>query len=565
MNEAPATLPSYVWQAPGKRVSVSLSLEVVDLLGLEVMEGFRSLPRRGLEVGGFLLGRTRRDGEGIVVEIDKFDPLECEHAVGPSYLLSATDRKALEGQVRSHRSGGALSLVGFYRSHTRKDFALTMEDADLMSDYFSKPSMVFLLIQMQRGGPPTAGFSIWEGRKGLSMTPYSPFPFRRAALTAGGYEICDRTSVPRPASQNPTEVKSKAPASPDVTRTKSAPGRLLQMQQMLGALHGPPPGTPLPAVRAMPAAPRGPQNPTGARAFSSWTEILSRFLVQARAQSRLGWLFAASILLGAVFAGALHRNAVPGESFRPAQFPPGSPPEASRVASPTTVALPETNPPAQASVAPGTETPRSGTPREERNPSSGYRAREESTSAGIAIARLRSAAVSNSPEPAVLPDPPDVASALPGAAGMSSPLSEILKPRIPQVRDPFVSVTVDLMPKSSGGGILRKLPLIGKRNKRVERADFVPPTPVREAPTVLPAELRNSIQHEVPIDVKVYIDRTGKVKFAELLSEGTGSNRDVASLAVFSARRWEFSPAHVGDETVPSEVVLRFRFGSETH
>src|SRR5436305_10604361 len=102
--EAPLTLSSYVWQAPGKRVSVSLSLEVVDLLSLAVTAGFQSLPRRGLEVGGFLLGTTRREGDAIVVEINKFEPLECEHAVGPSYLLSAMDREALDARVRSHTS-----------------------------------------------------------------------------------------------------------------------------------------------------------------------------------------------------------------------------------------------------------------------------------------------------------------------------------------------------------------------------------------------------------------------------------------------------------------------------
>jgi len=165
----------------------------------------------------------------------------------------------------------------------------------------------------------------------------------------------------------------------------------------------------------------------------------------------------------------------------------------------------------------------------------------------------------------VLPDPPELASGIPGGADLLSRESEILKTRTPQIADGFVSVTVDRLPKSNGSGLLRKLPLIGKHYKRSDRADFVPPTPVREVPTVVPPELRHRIQQEVPIDVKVYVDRAGKVKFAELLSQGTGSNRDLASLAVFSARRWEFLPAHVGDETVPADVVLRFRFSPDMH
>jgi hypothetical protein len=77
--------------------------------------------------------------------------------------------------------------------------------------------------------------------------------------------------------------------------------------------------------------------------------------------------------------------------------------------------------------------------------------------------------------------------------------------------------------------------------------------------------LRQRAGQEVAIDVKLYVDRAGKVDFAELLSNGTGANRDLASLAVFSSRHWEFSPAHLGDETVPAEVVLRFRFGPDVH
>ena len=61
----------------------------------------------------------------------------------------------------------------------------------------------------------------------------------------------------------------------------------------------------------------------------------------------------------------------------------------------------------------------------------------------------------------------------------------------------------------------------------------------------------------------ISVDRAGKVEFAELLSNGSGPNRDVASLAVFASRHWEFSPAHLGNDSVPAEVVLRFRFGPD--
>ena len=68
------------------------------------------------------------------------------------------------------------SIVGFYRSHTRPDFAITAEDASLFSTYFRNPSDVFLLIKSNDEGPPTGGFIIREEGQILSESPYAQFP-----------------------------------------------------------------------------------------------------------------------------------------------------------------------------------------------------------------------------------------------------------------------------------------------------------------------------------------------------------------------------------------------------
>ena len=46
---------------PGADLKIQLSLDVIVRLGLGVMEGFKLVPRRGLEVGGLLLGRVEQD------------------------------------------------------------------------------------------------------------------------------------------------------------------------------------------------------------------------------------------------------------------------------------------------------------------------------------------------------------------------------------------------------------------------------------------------------------------------------------------------------------------------
>jgi len=48
------------------------------------------------------------------------------------------------------------------------------------------------------------------------------------------------------------------------------------------------------------------------------------------------------------------------------------------------------------------------------------------------------------------------------------------------------------------------------------------------------------------------------VEYAELLSGAL--DRDLAAEAVYAARRWDFAPARMGNEAVPGEVILHFRF-----
>src|SRR5262249_37014240 len=129
-----------------------------------------------------------------------------------------------------------------------------------------------------------------------------------------------------------------------------------------------------------------------------------------------------------------------------------------------------------------------------------------------------------------------------------------LPPPAAVAADPFVSVEVDQLP-TDHRGVLKKLRL---RNE----SPAAPPRPIRQPLPEIPATLRRRIRDMVPIDVNVYVDRNGPVQCAELMSDGTGPNREIASLAVFAARRWQFEPAHQGDDPVPAKVLVRFRFGA---
>ena len=165
----------------------------------------------------------------------------------------------------------------------------------------------------------------------------------------------------------------------------------------------------------------------------------------------------------------------------------------------------------------------------------------------------------------ILPSAREVPAALPVA---TSPAQQVVQeqslaaPTIPVPKaavEPFSTVTFEAVTESHLGGVMDKMPLL-RRLRRT--ADFVPPRPVQETTPTVPEELLRTLRTEVPLDVRVYINKSGKVEYAELLSDVTAENRDFASLAVFNARHWEFKPAQSETRVVPGRAMLHYRFGN---
>ena len=172
----------YVWEVPGKWISIELSLDLIDRLQQDVIRGFGSLPRRGAEVGGILLGTVTAAGR--VVRVEDYLEVPIEYRRGPSYLLSEPDAKAFEGELAQLRSNAASSSrpIGYFRSHTRDGVGLSQEDLDLVSKYFADPETVILLIRPFGTKPSTAGFYFKEDGQFQSGPPLLEFPFRRRDL-----------------------------------------------------------------------------------------------------------------------------------------------------------------------------------------------------------------------------------------------------------------------------------------------------------------------------------------------------------------------------------------------
>lgn len=201
--------------------SIRLRLSVMNAIQGEVMEGFTAVPRRGAEVGGILLGRMHDNGQEVTIE--DFEPAPCEHRFGPSYHLSPDDVRNFEETLEWFRPGPHrdLSVVGFYRSHTRYGFFLSEEDQKLLSKYFPEPASVFLLIKPLRVQSSVAGFFFWEGGRlredgALAAFPFGLPPVEEEPWIAVPSDAVVETPAPVVAAPEPEPAPPPAPPAPEL-------------------------------------------------------------------------------------------------------------------------------------------------------------------------------------------------------------------------------------------------------------------------------------------------------------------------------------------------------------
>ncbi|MBM3788208.1 MAG: hypothetical protein FJW30_28035 [Acidobacteria bacterium] len=181
------TAPFYTWKPADKPVSVQIPYEIVDRLLLEIMRGFGAVPKRGAEVGGVLLGTVERDGRGFTVRIEDFEPVNCDHAQGPSYLLSDSDRANFAATVGRWQRGHERRIyaVGYYRGHTREGLSLGAEDLALLEEHFPADEAIALVVKPYATKVSVAGIFFREGGQFPADQSYLEFPFRRKELGGG--------------------------------------------------------------------------------------------------------------------------------------------------------------------------------------------------------------------------------------------------------------------------------------------------------------------------------------------------------------------------------------------
>ncbi len=147
------------WSVPQCPFTIQYVPAVLDEIRLAISEAFFSVPRGGAEIGGVLLGHF----ENRRLLISGYAALDCEHATGPSFVLSANDHSRLAELLAAHRGNdSAAHPVGWYHSHTRTEINLSDEDLEIHRRYFPEPWQVALVLKPHTFQPTRGGFFFRE-------------------------------------------------------------------------------------------------------------------------------------------------------------------------------------------------------------------------------------------------------------------------------------------------------------------------------------------------------------------------------------------------------------------
>ncbi len=231
----------YLWEVPGRGVSIEIDYGVIEQIRRQVCAGLRPGERRGLEHGGILLGAVE-GGDKPWVRIQAVEAVPCAHSEGPSYVVRGETRERFEEALARLKSGAGLRPVGFYRGHTRPGLVLDSNDHELLDRYFPDDGAVALLVKPFTTRAPVAGFFFRENGAFRTDTSYKEFPFRREELgggTAGEHETeaevsarfltDDLTAEPWRGGKFSAEAESQPDGKP-VTDTTVVPKRTLKLR-----------------------------------------------------------------------------------------------------------------------------------------------------------------------------------------------------------------------------------------------------------------------------------------------------------------------------------------------
>ena len=219
-----------VWTAPGGSATVTYSLPLFHEIDFAVNEGYRKISHGGVEVGGLLFGSLEKDG----ARIEAFRPIACDHASGPSFVLSDGDLERLMVQLDAAASDpelASLKPVGWFLSRTRSPLQLMEREMVLFDYFFAEPGMLAVMVKPERFQPTRFTFLVRD-REGKVARGAGPPPVI-LPLPGRGTSSADLSvpAIPAPAvnSAAPQPVESPNPpeAPPEAQVEAAAPPDIL--------------------------------------------------------------------------------------------------------------------------------------------------------------------------------------------------------------------------------------------------------------------------------------------------------------------------------------------------
>ncbi|MGH9582789.1 MAG: hypothetical protein ACRD4O_07635, partial [Bryobacteraceae bacterium] len=228
------------WTHPDGTFRIDYSLSVFHEIDFYAGEGFRRIPHGGMEMGGLLFGEH---AEGSA-RIEAFRPIECEHAFGPSFVLSDRDLQTLEQQLADAKADPDLSALvplGWFVAHTRSDLAVNERELAWFDRLFPQKGKITVLAKPERFQPTRFAFLIraQDGRlerDGRSRAIILPLPGRASGAANGPVP-----SIPAPriasAPITPPEKTAQERARPQ--RNPELPARPARRQSFMDEMDEP--------------------------------------------------------------------------------------------------------------------------------------------------------------------------------------------------------------------------------------------------------------------------------------------------------------------------------------
>jgi hypothetical protein len=524
------------WEIPDSSVKIDLHLSTVEWVDFEMKKALR-FPAHGGEVSGLLLGRTE-SGSPRKIIIEGFTSLPREHEPGIAYRFSESDKPILKVQIDQWQPGLGKNLyaVGYYRSDRLGDFGLDELDAAVGKEYFPGSTSVFLVVKPSLTENSKGAFILCENGE-LKPDSRIIFPFNRQSLEADpASSFWDEEELP-----TADDASSPDHSWPDPFDAVPRPSWLIEKSAWAQRLRWPL----LAALGLMILVVAGTayhilRQPEGraARGIAQKTDSLALKVEIEKNQIRIGWdrnspvIAAARRGLLVIQDGASTRNLdLDAFLLRTGSL------VYSTGAADVTVRL----------EVDSAERIASESVRVVRSP---YQI--SWPSGGDARAGAGAEAKHPSELSTAIADANDIAR----EGGLSRSRSRPGEVDLPRDRN---SLPQGAKPGSGSGSEEGRFPMVLARADTAEDA-YVGPRPVHRVEPEPSFSLHPFIVPEVQINVRISIDRSGRVVRAESLSRGNALMEHLSKIAVQAARQWTFSPARREGQSVPSEIMLQFQF-----